>query len=328
MKRLRAAWLALALAACAPAAPQPSAPVPADGSIAVAGEPVAFDPRDARNERQGAFTYAGGLSLTSEQTARLHGLSDIKVWPDGRFLAQGDESDQVEGHIVLDRAGRLSGVTGVRIRALKDADGVDFYALGTRMRDAEGVAEFPNGDRLVSFEQTDRVMLYPAGGGPPRAAPAPDIRWKFNGGMEALDLYPAAGPDAYIVGVEADGRTYVCRVSAACVADQAVAQPENYELAGLAVLPGGRRAYLLRAFDAARGNRNLLRIVGADGAVLDELSLGRPLINENFEGVAAVPGRDGAVRFYLISDDNFGTYMGTPTGQKTLLLAFDWRARN
>ena len=34
----------------------------------------------------------------------------------------------------------------------------------------------------------------------------------------------------------------------------------------------------------------------------------------------------GGVRFYLISDDNFGTYDGKPTDQKTLLLAYDWIA--
>jgi hypothetical protein len=326
LRRGRGAWLALALFACAPPpAPLPGSPVPADGSILVQGEPVAMDPRDPKNERQGTFTYAGGLALTSEQTSRLHGLSDIKVWPDGRFLAQGDEADQVEGRLVLDRAGRLRGVTEVRLRALKDAEGRDLYALGTRMRDAEGVAEFPNGDRLVSFEQTDRVLLYPAAGGPPRQAPAPEIAWKFNGGMEALDIHPQGGPDAYVVGVEADGRTFVCRLGGGCAPDRTVPLPDLYELAALAVLPDGRRAYLLRAFDAVRGNRNILRIVGADGTVLDQLSLGRPLINENFEGVAAVLGRSGSVRFYLISDDNFGTYMGTPTGQRTLLLAFDWR---
>ena len=43
------------------------------------------------------------------------------------------------------------------------------------------------------------------------------------------------------------------------------------------------------------------------------------------EGIAAVSGPNGAVRLYLISDDNFDNsntvFIG---GQRTLLMAFDW----
>ena len=49
------------------------------------------------------------------------------------------------------------------------------------------------------------------------------------------------------------------------------------------------------------------------------MSLRRPLTVDNFEGLAAVPGQDGAIRFYVISDDNFSSR------QRTLLLAFDWK---
>lgn len=321
-----AAALGLALAACAPTpAPLPPAPLALTAPIHVAAEPVPLDPTDPGRDRLGNFVYAGGVALTSADTARLHGLSDLQVWPDGRFLAQGDEADQVEGRIRLDAKGRLIGLEAVRIRALKAADGQDLYAKGQRMRDAEGVAELPNGDRLVSFEENDRILLYPADGGPPREAPRPDVKWVFNKGMEALDHDPAAGADGYRVGVEVSGATFVCRVSASCVPGPKVAVGDGYELSGLAVLPAGRTAYLLRAFDPARGNRIRLRIEGPDGAVHDELMLARPLTVDNIEGVGAVPRPDGSIRFYLVSDDNFGTYNGLPTHQRTLLLAFDWR---
>jgi hypothetical protein len=286
---------------------------------------VPLNAGDAGQDRVGAFVYAGGISLTSQDTARLHGLSDLQAWPDGRFVAQGDQGDQVDGRLRLDARGRLVGVAGVRIRGLKAPDGQELFAKGPRERDAEGFAQFPNRDRLVSFEQDDRILLYPARGGPPREAPRPQIRYVFNKGMEALDTYPAGGADAYIVGIEATGQTFVCKLSAACTPDQTVALSDGFELAALAMLPDGGRAYLLRAFDALRGSRNILRITAPDGAVRDELKLVRPLTVENFEGVAAVPGRGGRVRFYLISDDNFGTYNGLPTGQRTLILAFDWR---
>lgn len=322
-------WPGLALAAllagCAPAPKLPSAPIPLAAPIRVAAAPVPMDPADPRHEQLGAFAYAGGLDLTTTDTSRFHGLSDLKVWPDGRFLAEGDEGDQVEGRLKLDARGRLADVTDVRIHALRGEDGVELRSKGTRFSDAEGVAEFPNGDRLVSFEQNDRVLLYPKGGGAPHEVPKPDIAWKFNQGMEGLDLDPAAGPDAYRVGIEATGQTFTCRLSGSCVAGVQVAQTDGYEISGLAVLSGGRTAYLLRSFDPVRGNRIILRITGPDGATLDELRIARPLTVDNLEGVAAVPGKGGALRFYLIADDNFGTYNGLPTGQRTLLLAFDWR---
>ncbi|HXI02836.1 MAG TPA: hypothetical protein VNI57_06620 [Candidatus Saccharimonadales bacterium] len=48
------------------------------------------------------------------------------------------------------------------------------------------------------------------------------------------------------------------------------------------------------------------------------LDLARPLTVGNFEGIAALPGKSGRLRFYLISDDN------ASSRQRTLLLAFDW----
>jgi hypothetical protein len=54
------------------------------------------------------------------------------------------------------------------------------------------------------------------------------------------------------------------------------------------------------------------------------MELSRPLTVDNFEGLAGVPRPAGGVRFYMIADDNFGSYAGLPTDQRTLLMAFDW----
>lgn len=314
---------ALFLAACVPAAPLPPHPMAHGAAIAVEATPAPLNPQDPKQDRIGRFVYAGGVVLTSRQTGRLHGLSDLKVWPDGRLLAQGDEGDQLEARLALDGDGRLIGIRDARLSALKGPDGTDLYARGERERDSEGIAEFPNGDRLVSFEQDDRILLYPHGGGPPRPAPQPQIAYVFNKGMEALALDPSAGPDAYRVGIEATGATFLCRLSASCVATGAV-DLEGLQLSGMDVLPGGRIAYLLRDYTAARGNVIRLKIVDAGGAAVDEMEIAWPLTVDNMEGVAAVPGARGRIRFYLISDDNFGTYNGAPTNQRTLLLAFDW----
>lgn len=148
---------ALALGSCAaPTAPLPLQPVAVGSEIQVDGQPVPMDPTDADRSRIGNFVYAGGLVLTSRQTSRLHGLSDLKVTPDGRMLALGDQSDLLEARIVLDQAGRLVGVTDATIIALKETTGVDLYAGGQREYDSEGVARLANGALLASFEQHDR----------------------------------------------------------------------------------------------------------------------------------------------------------------------------
>lgn len=307
----------LLLAACAPAeAPLPKQPVAADGTIRVTAEPVVLNPEKPAEMRLGRFTYAGGVALSSEDTARLHGLSDLHIQPDGRLLAISDEGDLLEARLVLDRAGRLAGLANARIAALPGPDGRPLP--GKLDADSEGLAVLPNGDRLVSFEQRHRVWLYPAAGGPPRDAPAPQAQLPGNGGMEALTADPAAGPDAYRAGSEDSGELFACRLSGACEPAGAVERPgREFGLVAMRSLPERRTAYLLRAWDPMRGNRIVLKIDGPQGEV-DRLELSRPLNIDNFEGLAAVPIR-GGLRFYLLSDDNFQRI------QKTLLVAFDWR---
>lgn len=324
MRRLAGLALGLTLAACTPAPPQlpaalPREPVQAGPAITIQAAPLEFDPKDPEKKSLGAFTWAGGVQLTSNETSRLHGLSDIKVWPNGRILVVGDEGDLLEAHLVLDYAGRLTGLKDARLTPVIGEDGQPAASHGKADSDAEGIAEFPNGDRLISLEEHDRILFYPHTGGPPRRAPMPDVTFVPNAGMEALATYPKAGADAYVVGIEATGETFICRLSAACTKDRTVELKDGYELSAVEVLSGGRMAYLLRAFDPLRGVRVILRIVGANGQVEDQLELARPYTIDNFEGLAAAPSPSGGLRFYLISDDNFSK------SQRTLLVAFDWR---
>lgn len=314
----------LALSACQPQTPPlPAAPIAAGPAVRVEALAVAMDPANPASERLGAFAYAGGLVLTSRDTSRLHGMSDLKVFPDGRFVALGDQGDLFEGRLVLDAKGRVSGVVDATLTALKGEDGRDLYAGGQREYDSEGVARLPDGSLLVSMEQHDRMLLYARTDSVPRTAPAPDVAFINNKGMEALAAAPEVAPDAYRVGLEAQGWIFLCRLSAACVRERDL-DLEGSELVAIEPLPGGRLAYLLRSYSPLTGNVVRLRIIDRDGRKLDGMEIRRPLTVDNLEGVAATTDRDGRIRFYLISDDNFGSYSGLPTDQRTLLLAFDW----
>jgi hypothetical protein len=304
-------------------APLPAQPVAVGAAIQVDAQPAPLDPTNPGRDRIGDFVYAGGLVLTSRQTSRLHGLSDLKVWPDGRLLALGDQSDLLEARVVLDAAGRLVGVTGATMIALKAETGADLYAGGQREYDSEGVARLANGDLLASFEQHDRILLFPKDGGLPRLAPSPDIRYVNNKGMEALTTAPEVAADAYRVGLENSGWIFLCRVSTTCVRDRDL-DLDGSELVAMDNMPGGGLAYLLRSYSPLRGNVIKLKVLDRAGRLVDSAEIARPLTVDNLEGLAAVPRRGGGVRFYLISDDNFGTYDGLPTDQRTLLLAFDW----
>ena len=74
-----------------------------------------------------------------------------------------------------------------------------------------------------------------------------------------------------------------------------------------------RTLQLFRAWDPLQGNR--IRLAWGEGE--DEaLTLGRPLLVDNFEGIAAEATETG-LRVWIVSDDNFSAR------QRTLLYVFD-----
>ena len=320
--RLTAAtFAALALAACgAPSGPR--APVPADGSIRIKAVPVALDSSNPARQSVDGFQYAGGIQFSSGDTSLLGGLSDLKITPDGTLTAETDEGALLTAHIVLDPAGKLVGLDHARIRMLTGLDG---QALSSKEEaDAEGVAVWPNGDLMVSFERDDRVWLYPNGGRTPHVVPSPNVKMPYNEGMEGLALAPGEGPDAYWVGIEA-GSIWLCRLQGACA--QTPGQfppPAGFRLSGLADTPAHDLVVLNHAFSPLQGSRIVMSIIDSPARnptprIKGQLHLAAPLVVDNFEGVAVVPRPNGMWRFYLIVDDNFSKL------QRQLLVAFDWK---
>jgi hypothetical protein len=315
LRRWAGLAVALALAGCAPQTAQlPATPVAAGPGIRVLAEPVPEAPTPLPASR---FAWAGGLVLTSSNTSRLHGLSDLVVQPDGRFTSISDEGDLVTGRIALDDQGRLSGVADMSLTALIDTDGTPLSGRKAE-GDSEGLAIWPNGDRMVSFEARNDILLYPAAGGPPRKVPRPDSDFPVNDGMEALALDPASGPDAYLVGREDTRQTWTCRLAGGCVARFVVPQQGVGKLVSARPMPGGGWVFLLRDYQPLVGNTIWIVITDAAGRTVDVHVIKRPATVDNLEGVAALPQKGGKVRLYLVSDDNFAS------NQRTLLLAFDW----
>lgn len=329
--RLAPAVLAAVVAACTPApAAQSSGPAGiARAAVPVTATPVALNGSDPSQDRVGRFVYAGGLEIAGPDSVRLGGLSDLEVLDDGRLLSVTDEGQFVQARLVLDSSGRLAGLADVTMTPLAGMDGRPLPDKSAA--DAEGITVLPGGDRLVSFERQHRIWRYPAGGGAPAAAPAPASAptLPLNTGMEALASAPAFGEGAYLVGSEG-GTVWLCELAGECretmLGRRVLA---GYGLPALAVSPDGDLLVVVsRAFDAVRGVRVVVRLLGRDAIdrpdapVVDELALVDPLTRDNFEGAALVRGTaPGALRLYLLSDNNYSS------DQRTYLFAFDWSPR-
>jgi hypothetical protein len=325
IKGLAAALAVAGLVACH--APPPPAPHPI-GPVGLITRPAQLNPNDITQSAIGPFRYAGGFSLRSPDTSRLHGLSDLKLDADGLGLhAQGDEGDTLDARIALSPEGRLVGLTAGRMGRLIGPDG---HELTTKQHtDAEGLALMPDGSRLVSFERDNRILHYPATGAAPTVAPFPPVTFDENAGVEALTAFPAAGPDAYLAGAE-QGQIWLCHLATNCVPLSPIVPPTSgYGLTALAVLPGDgppRLAVLDRAWDPVQGSRLIVTIVRLTGPmdetlqthVVGRFEMAAPLTRDNFEGMAATARPNGDIRLYLIADDNF------QRSQRTLLMAFDW----
>jgi hypothetical protein len=305
-----------ALLACGCAAPRTGSAV----AISLDVTPVPLDSRDPGRRSVGSFVFAGGIEIRDRGATAIFELSDLRVLSGNRVLAVSDDGSFFEARLVLDQAGRLLGLTDARLTPLLDGQG---RKPSADEADAEGIDVLPDGDRLVSFEGNHRIWLFPADGSAPRETTRPDATFPDNGGMEALSLYPAAGPDAYLVGGEG-GTIWMCHLLSKCSETPFGALvPSGFGLTSLAAYgEEGAFAMLARSYDPQQGVRIVVRLIATQGApggrVLDEMAMAAPLTVDNFEGIAVVPHSTGGIRLYLLSDDN-GSAM-----QHTYLLAFDW----
>lgn len=313
---------ALTLAACVTARVDlPGAPVPAGSRIAVQSAPVPLNPADPSQTAIGGFRYAGGVALTSNQTSRLHGLSDIVV-EDLFVTAVSDDGDIVRFGLAVSQPGeRLATATASNV-FVKPITGLDGQPVqGKAWGDAEGLAILTNGDRLISFEQNHRIWRYVGDEARATQVNAPTVTMGDNDGMEGLAAAPAIAADAYWVGIET-GAIWLCRLSVPCRQVGGLpSPPAGFRLSALTTGPAGELVILHHSYIPAIGSRIVVSIVRdplGEPTMIGGFSMGPNSTTDNFEGVAVVKKPNGDWRFYLLSDDNFSA------SQRTLLLAFDW----
>ncbi|WAC60198.1 esterase-like activity of phytase family protein [Brevundimonas sp. SL130] len=323
LRRLTAVWAALALTACAATLgpPQPDLShgdgwtfAPAELKAVGLGLPGAVLAPEVH--------FAGGVEIVAGMGSPLHGLSDLKLSSDGRFVAVSDAGDLVRGVLRLDPQGRLVGVDHLASRRLILENG---SLIADKIDgDAEGLALTRSGDLLVSFERRHRIWNY----GPlsalraPTPVSSPDAAFPDNEGMEGLAALPRHEADGWRALGEGGGvwdcTPGGCRL---VVSPPAEAPKDNdYRSTGLDRDPSGDGWFMVERrytppFDM-RGRVRRLASDGTPGPVLVELKL--PGTTDNFEGIAA-ERRGRTTRIYLLSDDNANP------AQRTLLLAFDIR---
>lgn len=293
------------------------------GPATIHAERVALDPSDPARRSLGALTYLGGVSLDSPDPA-FGGFSALHVAGD-RFTMLSDGGGIARFR--MDARGRVSGAHYADLPAGPGG------LWDKRDRDSEALAVDPATGRIwVAFERWNAIWRYAPGfaRAEGQIRPAEMAGWSRNGGPESL-VRRADG--SFVVlseshfaadGSGSSGRVFLGDpVAGARSYGFHLRAPRGWLASDAAELPDGRMLVLLRRFALAeRGFASRLLLIdrGAirPGAVVRGrviATLRRPLIHDNFEGIAV--GREGGRTIvWLLSDDN-QLFL-----QRTLLLKF------
>lgn len=327
------AWLILLTACTAPAeiAPGDVLSVPVESTVISSLEGMTGTLGGTPRLEPG-LTFVGGLELSSSEPL-FGAFSSIRFRDAEHFLGVFDTGYFIDGRIVRDTAGRLSGVADVRLAPMLDEEGR--VSPSKYLVDAESLAL--DGDRAyVGFEQRHRVVSYAPSsdlGHAQASAPLPlpfDVnQLRSNGGIEALVLSPSASPLAGALlalsekSVDENGNNYAGVLSGPLQGEFRVKPHDGFEITDGAFLPNGDLLLLERRFSIATGVGMRLRRIEGDtirpGAVVDGKIIfeadNRSQI-DNMEGMDAVVAEDGSVHLIVVSDDNHSIL------QRTLMLEF------
>ena len=268
-------------------------------------------------------TVSGAWELASSNS-NVGGLSGLALLPaseGGGLLSVTDAGAFV--WIGLEKGAP----SGAKISYMQGTDGA--MLTGKTEGDAEGLV-WSEGLALVSFERSFRIEAFAlnACGSAARAARVANLPGQHNG----RNIDENQGPEAIFL--EADGAlgfgyegmlgtSPLGRVLADGTAEwtgNTAPAPNLHGLVGREIVPlpdgTARTVEMFRAWDPLQGNR--IRLTWGTGEA-ETLTLSRPLLVDNFEGIAAEALSDQLIRVWIVSDNNFSA------SQKTLLYAFDIR---
>lgn len=298
----------------------------------VSARPISAFRLGSVESRFGKLEFLGGLVLDSSNPL-FGSLSSIRVLPDGRsFLSVLDTGHWLTGRIERDAAGRLAGLSSVRITSMRDDQGrVDEQKYNM---DSEGLAL--RGDQvLVSFERRHRVDVYPAAGleesQPVGRLPIliPPENLRGNGSLETVVVGPPGTPLAGATVIVAErsvdekGRLYAAVLDGPLQGRFSVVPSDGFAVSDGTFLPSGDLLLLERRFNIATGaGFRILRFKGAEirqGAVLTgDVVIDADMSEQidNMEGIDAVIAADGSIHLLLVSDDNHSIF------QRSLMLEF------
>lgn len=316
----------VALASCTPAT------IPPGEMLPIAVESSVIDDLGGNPTLAPGLTFLGGIELSSPEPL-FGAFSSIRFRDNKSFLGVFDTGYWIEGRILRDAGGRLSGVEAVRLAPLLDASGRE--SRSKFQVDAESLAL--DGDRgFVGFEQRHRVLAYAPLSDLGKALPSAPLAFPFdldilhsNGGFESLVIAPKGSPvEGALVAIseksfDENGNLYAAIVGGALTGEFRVRPRDDFEITDATFLPDGDLLLLERRFSIATGvGMRLRRIEGVslrpdavvDGEILFEANYRSQI--DNMEGLDAMQEADGSVRLIVVSDDNHSIL------QRSLMLEF------
>lgn len=279
--------------------------------------------RVARPEA-GEARIAGAWVLESDYPG-FGGYSALVTLADGRLFAASDTGRM----LVFAPPG--AGPAPARMGWFAGRRQPDKFAV-----DIEAMTRDPATDRVwLAYEGRNAVERYEAGLAAPRRVQPETMRdWPSNTGPETL---ARLADGRFLVLSESRGGWFGRGHAGLLFPGDPVEggnpirflmkTPRGMRPVDAAQLPDGRIAVLLRRLDWLPPEF-VTRVVVADPAEIREggtwtgreiAAVVSPGPSENYEGLAVEPQRDGAVRLWLISDNNRSVI------QRTQLLALDWR---
>lgn len=321
MRRLIAIFLVALLAA--PGTWLRSPPPPAVERPSPGGWDLVLEPLRIANPEVGEARIVGAWVLDSAYPG-FGGYSALVSLGGGRLFAASDTGR------MLAFAPPGSAPTAPEMERFADR-----WQPNKFLVDIEGMTREPDSGRIwIAYEGSNAIERFERDfTGAKRIRPAAMREWPGNTGPETL-LRLADG--RFLVISESRGGWFGGAHPALLFPSDPVegAEPirfafdssDGFRPVDAAELPDGRVALLLRRFDWLPPGFKT-RVIVADpakiregagwtGRSIAEISAGGPV--ENYEGIAAEPLADGAVRLWLISDDNRSVF------QRSQLLELRW----